>query len=333
MPTQFKVVFTPCNYTDLRHEQEVLEPTGAELVRVTSHEESDLMRAYTDTDAVIIQHTVLPRKHMEVMQKCKIVVRCGVGYDELDLAAATDFGIYCANVPDYCMEEVATHAMALVLSLARRIPLAHRHVTRGRWVSHSLSPVFDLSEQTVGVVGLGRIGKSFVKKARTFFGKVLVCDPYIDSEVIVSHGAEPVAFPELLRQSDVVSLHIPLFKVATGPYAPTQHLIGENELRLMKPTAYLVNTARGPVVDKQALYLALSQDWIAGAGLDVMELEPPGKEEPLLRLDNFVATPHMSYYSETAIIRLRRQGAEEVKRVLLGERPKNLLNPDVIRDS
>ncbi|MFQ5827125.1 MAG: C-terminal binding protein, partial [Dehalococcoidia bacterium] len=231
-------------------------------------------------------------------------------------------GIVIANVPDFCMEEVSNHAMMMLLACAKKLVRLNAWVKEGHWGRGLLKPMGAIHGQTLGLVACGNIGRATAVKARAFNMEVLGYDPFIDPGVPRASGIEMVDLPELLERSDYVSLHTPLTP-------ESRHLMGEKELQLMKPSAFLINTSRGPVVDQGALIKALQEGWIAGAGLDVFEREPIDPDSPLLKMDNVIVTPHTASYSDAAFDELHRRVAEEMVRVLTGHWPLHLVNPAV----
>lgn len=334
---KFKVVVFPCDYEVLDIEREVLEPIGAEVVRVDSWDEKDLIEAAKEADAVLVQYTRIDEKILSKLERCKVMVRYGTGYDNFDLEAMTRHGIYAAYVPDYCVEEVSSHALALLLALGRRIVRYNDAVRAGVWSSHKERPIYRMRDQILGIVGLGRIGRALCLKAKPIFGQIVACDPYIPRSVFDEYGVRKVELDELLSISDAISLHVPLIRKPTGIYRSTYHLIGEREIKLMKPNAYIVNTARGPVIDDDALSRALREGRIAGAALDVLEEEPVTEDgssvserfKDLLESGKLIITPHSAYLSERSLRDVRRMAAEEVVRVLMGGTPKAWLNPQI----
>ena len=225
------------------------------------------------------------------------------------------------NVPAYCIDEVTDHAMALLLACARKIPLFHKHINS--WNRDVGPPMRRIRGQTLGVIGFGRIGRAIAPKAKAFGLEVIVFDQYVTSEAIQAQGAVKVELPELLAKSDFISIHTPLTP-------ETQNLIGEAELRQMKPNAYLINTARGGIIDTVALHKALSEGWIAGAGQDVLPQEPAPPDDPLLKLENIILTPHVAFLSEESTYDAQRTAASEVARVLTGQMPESVVNPEVL---
>ena len=304
-------------------ERKALEEVGAQhVVLDRTHDDADLLKRTRDADGLIVVNSPVSREVMETMDRLKVVLRTGVGTDVIDIDAATDIGIAVVNVPDLWIREVANHTMALLLACNRRLLLHDAAVRSGSWIS-SAPPIGSIHGETVGIVGLGRIGSAFAARAAVFEMEVIAYDPYLPASAFTAGGVELVTFDELLRRSDYISLHTPKTR-------ETIHMIDKAALRLMKPTAHLINTSRGPVVDQVALTRALSDGWIAGAGIDVFEIEPPGEHERLLKMDNVIVTPHCAYYSDSAVSQLPKRCGEEVARVLSGRMPKNLFNPEVL---
>jgi D-3-phosphoglycerate dehydrogenase len=259
------------------------------------------------------------RKVIESLERCRVISRYGVGVDMIDVAAAAEHGIMVANTPDFCIEEVSTHTIGFILNLNRHIWLQHEHVRSGKWGSPPGGAPVRLLGQTLGIVGLGNIGSAVARKAACLGLQVLGFDPYVTPERVTRLGVTLMGLQELLYRSDYVSLHCPLTP-------ETRHLIGTTQLALMKPTAYLINMARGAVVDQSALYQALVHRTIAGAALDVLEQEPPAPDDPLLWLDNVIITPHSSSWSSDSRIQLRRDAARNVVTVLQGGLPRSIVN-------
>jgi D-3-phosphoglycerate dehydrogenase len=244
----------------------------------------------------------------------------------IDLAAAGEHGIPVCNTPDYCIDEVSTHTLSFLLMLNRNIAAQDQHVRAGKWGSPNPVPPFRLSTQTLGIIGMGNIGRVVVQKAKPFVQKILVFDPYLSAEKAAESGAEKVELNELLQRSDYVSIHCPLTE-------ETRHLISTAQLKLMKPTAYLINMARGPIVDQKALYQALVDKTIAGAALDVFEQEPPPADEALLKLPNVIFTPHLSSWSAESFVQLRQDVAKNVVAVLQGQSPRSIVNRKFLASS
>ena len=232
-------------------------------------------------------------------------------------------GIVVANVPDYCNDEVSTQAVALILALARRIVSHDKAVRNGAWDIGSADPVYRTAGQTVGLVGLGRIARAVARKMQGFRMRIIAADPYVSTEEAAKIGVELVDLDTLLSTADFISIHAPLMD-------STQKMIGAEALAKMKPTAYLVNTSRGGLIDQAALVEALKEGRIGGAGLDVYEVEPLEPDSPLKALDNVVLTDHAGWYSEDSIIELQTRAAKAVAAVLSGEHPESVVNPAVL---
>jgi D-3-phosphoglycerate dehydrogenase len=304
--------------------QAALAPVPARMTALPFIGTEDEMIARTrDADALVISSSPVTRGVMGALEGLKVVARTGVGYDVIDVRAATELGVIVVNIPDIWVREVANHAMALLLSWNRKIPTLDRQVHAGVWTagvpgSHTGS----LHGETVGIVGLGNIGSAFARRIAAFETKVIAHDPYVDDARFAALGVERVSLETLAERSDYVSVHTLL-------NAGTRHLIGEAFFRRMKPTAILINTSRGPVVDEAALAKALADKRLAGAALDVWEQEPVAADNPLLRMDNVIATPHAAYFSSAAVAQVPRRCGEEVARALTGQRPLNVVNPEV----
>jgi D-3-phosphoglycerate dehydrogenase len=286
-------------------------------------DEAQMLAHTRDADALVVTYSPVTRGVMSAAERLKVVVRTGVGYDVVDVRAATELGVIVVNIPDLWVREVANHALGLLLALNRRLLVLDGEVRAGTWTAAVPGPYTGaLHGETVGIVGLGNIGSAFARRVAALETTVIACDPYVDDARFRALGVERVSLEALAERADYVSVHTLL-------NAETRHLIGEAFLRRMKPTAILINTSRGPVVDEQALIRALREKRIAGAALDVWETEPVPKDSPLLAMDNVVATPHAAYFSTAAVAQVPRRCGEEVARVLRGERPRNVVNPEV----
>jgi len=289
--------------------------------------EDDLLAEVKDVDVMLVVYAKITKRIIESAPRLKGIVRYGIGLDNVDIRAATEMGVYVANVPDYCIGTVAEHTFALLLALARKIILADRIIKSASWKVWTQQPIelmgTDLEGKVLGLIGIGNIGSAVAIRAKAFGMKVIAYDPYIEKDRASSLGVELVDLDTLLKNSDFVSIHAPLTPETRG-------MIGEQELKKMKKTAYLINTSRGPIVKEDALYKALRDGWIAGAALDVYENEPPNTNNPLFKLDNVVLTPHIAWYTEEALKRLKRSVAEDAIRILNGMPPKNLVNKDVL---
>ena len=291
------------------------------LSRITK--EDDVIAQTRDADALIIAAAPVTRAVMSALEGLKVVVRTGVGYDVIDVPAATELGVVVVNVPDIWVREVANHAMALLLAWNRGVITLDRNVRAGKWGGGVPGEYTgSIHGETVGIVGLGNIGSAFARRIAAFEATVIACDPYVDDARFAALGVERVSLEQLAERADYVSVHTLL-------NAETHHLIGEKFFRRMKPTAILINTSRGPVVDERALMRALEEKRLAGAALDVWEQEPVASDNPLLKMDNVIATPHAAYFSSPAVAQVPRRCGEEVARVLTGERPLNVVNPEI----
>jgi len=316
-----KVVITDCDHPSVEIERKVLSEIDPEFVLAHCNTEDEVTKVAHDADGIINQYAPITRRVIESLKRCKVIARYGVGVDNIDIKAATEHKIIVANVPDYCVDEVSTHTMALILVCARGITLLNSKIREKRWDFTQAKPLFRTKGKTLGLFGLGKIARAVAQKASGFGFKIIAYDPYVSK---VNGGIKLVEFSQLLSDSDFVSIHAPLTD-------ETRHSFGENELRAMKKTAYLINTARGPIIDEKALYRALKKRWIAGAALDVMEKEPPDWKNSLLKLDNLIITPHISFYSEESYIELKTKTAKAVLSVLKGELPRIFVNPQVVK--
>jgi D-3-phosphoglycerate dehydrogenase / 2-oxoglutarate reductase len=294
--------------------------------------EAEIIAAAKDADAVIGQasYQCITRKVLSNLNNCKLITSIGIGYENLDVEAATEFGIMAANVPDANIEDVSDHTMGLILACTRRIVQLNDAVKKGLWTSvaspHMIGVIWPhlsrLRSQTLGLIAFGKIPRALVPKARGFGLRILVHDPYLSPDIIRKFDVENADLDQLLRESDIVSIHTPL-----NP--ETKHILGLKELKRMKPTACLINTARGPVVDHKALYTALTKGYIAAAAFDVTEPEPIKHDNPLLKLDNFIVTAHSAGLSPQSMAEMQRRPGEEIIRVVQGKWPFGLVNPEV----
>ncbi len=301
----------------------VLSKIGAELHLAEEPKPEAIMRVAKDADALFATYAKITADMIRQMTRCRIISRFGIGVDNVDIRVATERGIVVTKVPDYCIDEVSDHAMALLLSAVRKIPFANSIVRAGRWEMPAVVPIHRLRGTVLGLVGFGRIPQLLAPKAQSFGIEVVSYDPYIPKTVFESAKVRSVEFKELLKISDYVSIHSPLLPETTG-------LFNAEAFRQMKPHAYLINTARGPIVDEAALAQALDAGQLAGAALDVMTKEPP-TSSPLFGRPNVIITPHTSFYSEESLVDLQTKAAEEVVRVLSGQAPRNPVNPEALQ--
>jgi len=306
----------------LGEERQGMGDLDCDLVATEASSEDALIANVRDADVVLVAGAQITRRVLENLPRCRSVIRYGIGLDNVDLEAATDHGIVVAHVLEFCTEEVSNHAIALLLALARKLPTLHQDTVAGRWRQEHAWRLAPVHGQTLGVVGFGNIGRAVAGKALAFGLRVLAHDPYCDPKAAGEMGVKLLPLDELLAKADYVSLHTPLMP-------ETRHLIGAAELKAMKPTAVLINTARGPVVDEPALVEALSKGEIAAAGLDVFEEEPLPADSPLCRLENVVLTPHVASVSPEAMRQVRQEVGRAAGDVLRGRWPKYVANPSV----
>ncbi len=305
-------------------ETEELARVDAELVIAGCTCEQDIIEHAGDAEAILTYGADITRSVLEKLPKCRVIIRYGIGYDTIDVDAATDNNILVVNIPDFCFEEVSNHAIALLLACSKKIVMLNNRLKQGGWMEavKVQSPMASILGQTLGIIGCGNIGRMTARKAQCFGLQVLGYDPYIAKSLAEDAGIYLVSLPELLKKSDYISVHVALNQ-------ETRHLIGEKEFKRMKPTAYFINTARGAVVDEPALIKALREKRIAGAGLDVFEQEPVDPENPLLEMENVITLPHCASFSDDAFKRLRVSVGQEAARVLSGWWPKNVVNKNV----
>lgn len=317
-----KIVVIEPGYLNYSAEENILQDWDPQFVVVPANASlEEKLRQVSNADAIMVREATVSRPMIEAMQQCRVIVRYGVGVDNIDSQAAKEKGIYVANVPDYGSEDVAEHALALLLAATRRIATRNRDVRDGQWGIGQREPMFRLAGKILGVVGFGRISRCFVQKASGFgFKRILVVDPLLTDEQASQAGVTRVNLDTLCREADFISLHAPLTP-------DTHHLIGEAELAKMKPSAVLVNTSRGGLIDEQALINALLQKRIFAAGLDVFESEPLSAKSPLLQMDNTLCTDHTAWFTEESVVELQSKAAHEVRRAFEGEHSLNWVNP------
>lgn len=306
-------------------EREALDPIGAEIVQVDAASSEEFVAQARDADALIARWRRIHAGIVEGLEKC-VVIGCGsVGSDTVDVEAATRAGIVVTNVPDVFIEEVADHAMALILAAARRVTVMDRKARDGRWTEGrpAYVEVPRLWGQTLGLLSFGNVARAVARRAAPFGLRVLAWDPYVSELTMTGAGVEPVGLGELLERSDIVSLHLPL-------NGETRHLMSAERFAAMKPTALFVNTGRGPCVDEAALIEALEQGTIAGAALDVLEKEPPDEDNALLGMENVILTPHVASATSRMMPETRRRLGREIALVLQGRWPRSCVNPGVL---
>jgi len=319
----YKVLVTDYAWPALDIERRVLAEVGADLIVAQTGEAAELIELAPQADAILTCWKQVPPAALEAAPRCLIVSRYGIGLDNIPVDQATRLGIVVTNVPDFCLEEVSDHTMALLLACARRIAQFSQATRSGVWNLKMGQPIFRLRGQTLGLIGYGNIAKTLALKAAAFGLKIIAYTPRLEPDALEPFGTATQDLDELLRQADYVSIHAPLTE-------QTRRLIDARALRLMKPAAYLINTSRGAIIDETALHQALTEGWIAGAALDVLVQEPAAPTHPLLALENVIITPHAAFYSETAVAELAEKAAVHVAQVLRGKIPTNVVNLTVL---
>ena len=315
-----RVIVTDYGFPNVDLERAIIESAGFafETVRPNCTTEDDIIRTCGHADALLVQWAPVSRRVLEALPNVRCIVRYGVGVNNFDLDAARDLGVVAANVPDFCIEEVANHALAMILSLCRRIPQDHHQILEGGWGVNPFRPIYALTELTLGLVSFGKIARNLARKAADLGFSTIAYDPLAHDAVFAEYQTRRVEFGELIEQSDVVSLHCPLLPETT-------HLMNREVFARMKPGAILINTSRGPVVHEEALIEALKRGALGGAGLDVFEEEPLPSGSPLRTFPNVILTSHAASVSEKAVELLQRKAAEAARDFLQGKVPVSRL--------
>ena len=318
-----KVAISQADYPDAEIERRVFEDAGFEVVVGHATTEEELVALAAGADALVVEYAQVTESVLNELDTLAVVSRYGIGVDNVDVDAASERGVAVTNVPSYCEAEVATHALSLLLSVARKTAAYNHTVKSGEWDWKTGRPIEPLVGKTLGFVAFGKIPRTLIRLASGFDFEYLVYDPYLDRED-VADDVTMVDFETVLAESDIISIHAPLVE-------ETRHMFDANAFRQMRDSAVLINTARGPLVDERALYAALRDGELAGAGLDVMADEPV-RESPLFDLDSVVVTPHVAWYSERSLDELRRTAAENVVRVFRGEEPYGIVNRSTLSE-
>jgi D-3-phosphoglycerate dehydrogenase len=308
------IAVTDSPFPSLDPAKAALASLDPELRMAKSASADDILDVAGGADAILVTYARLPGDLLRKLTRCRAIGRFGLGVDNIDIPAATALGITVTYVPDYCMQEVSDHAMALLLALVRKVPLSNTLVQAGRWEVPPLVPIHRLSGRVLGLVGFGNIPRALAPKARSFGLRIVTHDPNVPAEIITAAGVESVGFDELLGMSDFVSIHAPLLPATRG-------LFNAEVFRKMKKGAALINTARGPLIDEEALVAALDAGHLGGAALDVVAAEPLPADSRLLGRDNVILTPHTAFYSVEALDELQTKCASDVARVLSGQPP------------
>jgi D-3-phosphoglycerate dehydrogenase len=321
--TKWRILVTDIAWPSIDPEAEILAQIGGELTLVESDSEEELLSKVHSADAILTCWKQIPESLIETGRKLQVISNYGIGVDNIPVQMATKYGIIVTNVPTFCLDEVSDHAMAMILSCARKICFYNSRLHAHDWEIESGKPLFRICCQTLGIIGFGKIGQTLASKARAFGMRVLVYDPYVNNGIIQSLKCHKTDLDTLFTEADFVTLHVPLNN-------DTQGMISADRLRQMKSTAYLINTSRGAIIDQGALVEALNEGRIAGAALDVFVPEYLPPDHPLLAFPNVITTPHVAFYSEEALLDLEIQAAENVVAVLKGVRPVSIVNPEVL---
>jgi D-3-phosphoglycerate dehydrogenase len=314
------IAVTDSPFPSLDPAKAALERLDPELRMAASASADDILAVARNADAILVTYAKLPRELLRQLTRCKAIGRFGLGVDNIDIKAASELGIAVTYVPDYCLHEVSDHAMALLLALARKIPLSNSLVQAGRWEMPALVPIHRLRGRVLGLVGFGNIPRALAPKAKAFGLRVVTHDPFVAREALAAADVEAMSFERLLQISDFVSIHAPLVPATRG-------LFNADVFRKMKKGAILINTARGPLVDEGALIAALDGGHLGAAALDVAAVEPLARDSKLLGRDNVIMTPHTAFYSVEALEELQTKCASDVARVLRGEPPVYPVKP------
>lgn len=322
----YRVLITDYAWPSLAIEESILGAVDAELVVAATGAEAELIELAPSADAILTCWKPVTPAVLNAAERCLAVNRYGIGLDNIAVDRATELGMLVTNVPTFCLDEVSDHAMMLLLACARGVVQHATATANGIWDLKRYMPVPRLRGQTLGLIGYGNIARTLAPKALGFGLKIMAYTPRLATDALGDAGTVTNDLDALLRAADYISIHAPLTDETRG-------LIDERALRLMKPTAYLINTSRGPIIDEAALVQAAREGWIAGAGLDVLSREPADPADPLLKLKNVIVTPHASFYSETSLEELARGGAEHAAQALRGELPGDIVNPEVMEQA
>ncbi len=313
-----KIVITDDRFGHNEEEVLAFKDLSAELVIANCSTEDDIVSVCRNADAMLVNQVHITARVIEALENCKVISRYGIGYDNVDIKAAEEKGIWVTNVPAYCTEEVAEHALGMLLCCVRRIPFKDREVRSGRWNLNQ--PIRRMSGRTMGIIGFGSTGRAFWEKIQGFgFRRILINDTHIEKKLLPGMFGEAASFDKVISESDFISLHVPLKE-------STRHLINRQTIAAMKDGVVIINVSRGSVIDESSLIEALQNGNVSSAGLDVFEREPLPPDSPLLSLDNVILTDHSAYYSQESVSELKMRTAMNARDVLEGIVPKNAVN-------
>jgi len=319
---RWKVVISDYYYKNLDQEKAILASVDAELLSYHCKTEDEVIQAAADCDALICQFAPITRRVIESLRRCKVIVRYAIGVDNIDLKAAEECGIIVCNVPDYSIDEVSNHVIALLLDCCKKLTYMAGQTKLGNTSYTMIEPLSRMEGRTLGLMGFGRIARVVARKMSGFGLNIIAYDPMMDTAAAQQLNVSPVSFQELLAQSDYISIHCPLTQ-------ETHHLFDRQIFEQMKPTVIFINTARGAIVKEEDMVAFLREHEFAMAGIDVTETEPVPTDHPLLKLNNAVVTPHVAWYSVESVLSLQRKVAEEVAGVLSGQPPRHPVNHPV----
>jgi D-3-phosphoglycerate dehydrogenase len=317
--SRYIAAVTDSGFPDLEQEKNILKPLGFSFFEGQCASGAEVAELCRDADAVLTQWAPVTAEAIEAFTRCRVIVRYGIGVDNVDLEAARRKNIPVVNVPDYAIQEVADHTLALMLGIVRKIPQVAARVRQGRWEISPCRPIVGLQDKAIGVAGFGNIARAVVRRAQAFGMQAIGYDPYVEQAAFAALGVEKVDWQALLARSDVLSVHLPLTEA-------TRHMLNAEAFRTMRASSFLVNTSRGGTVDTAALIEALRNGEIAGAALDVLEKEPIESDSPLLRMEQCIVTSHCAWYSESSLLRLQEYAALEIKRLFSGQKLLHVVN-------
>jgi len=318
-----KVLITDYQFKSIKYEKKILSDIGVEVIEAQCKTEDEVVEKAKGVEGLIVECAPITRKVIESLPRLKVIARYGIGVDAVDLKAASEHKVFVLNVPDYCIDEVSDHALALLLASVRKIIPLNNYIKSGSWGFYFAQPFYRIKGRILGLIGFGNIARKLAEKAKSLGLSLLTYDPYISNEIMKNYEyVKNVYFLELLKKSDFISIHVPLTK-------NTKNMISIKEINLMKKSVTIINTSRGGIVNEKDLIEALVDKRINGVALDVFKEEPLNNNSLLLKQDNVILTPHVGYHSEESQIELQTKAAEGVKDVLIGKRPRYLVNKEI----